>query len=301
LIVNPRARRTGRRYEEWHSAVLAELEKRFVVETHESRSADHVTELSAQLARRDAALVVAAGGDGTINRVVRGIVGTDTALGVMPLGTANDLARELGIPASPAAAAQLLVRAPRRMDVVEVNGVPYVTVGGLTLVSESALLVNRLKARPLLRGAANVLGSSVYRLAATAKLLGGRHIRTRLRISYDDEHGVEHALDVHAHALFVTNHRTLGGGLRLPVHGDASDGLFELVWVPVRARPSLAINFARLSAGTPLSAGVLEVVRASRATVRTDHDDAFVADGELLATGRDFELVVRPGSLCIVA
>lgn len=299
IVVNPRARRTGSAG--WRDAVVNELSKRYAVESHESQSAQDVTELSAHFARLGAALVVAAGGDGTINRVVRGIAGTATSLGILPLGTANDLAREIGIPHDVTSAARLLVEtsSPHRIDVVTANGIPYVTVGGLTLVSQSAMLVNRLKATRVARGAANALAGGVYRLAATAKLLGGRRIRTRLHVEYEDDDGSARTIDVHAHALFVTNHRTLGGGLRLPVEGNAHDGLFELAWVPVRSRLSLTINFARLSAGTPLAPGVLEVVRARRAVVHTDHEDAFVADGELLATGREFDLAVRPRALSV--
>jgi YegS/Rv2252/BmrU family lipid kinase len=299
MIVNPRARLVGNR--NWYDETLASLSRRFSVETQESGSASAATELARVYASRQAALVIAAGGDGTINLVARGLAGSDTTLGILPLGTANDLARELGVPRDLRQATEHLLDAtPRRIDLVEANGVPYCTVGGLTLVSQSALLVNALKSRPRMRRLTNAFGSGVYRLAATANLLSGRQIRTRMQIEYVDERGAAHGLDVHAHALFVTNHRTLGGGLRLPVDASASDGVFELCYVPVRPRLSLTINFARLSAGRPLPPGVLETVRATQAMVRTDHDDTFVADGELLATGREFNLVIRPRSLSIL-
>jgi len=66
--------------------------------------------------------VVACGGDGTINDILQGLVGTNTALGVIPLGTANALAHDLGMPMNPVKAARALVNAtPRRYAVGRVS------------------------------------------------------------------------------------------------------------------------------------------------------------------------------------
>lgn len=68
----------------------------------------HATELARQAAQEGVRIVVAAGGDGTIAEVAAGLAGSDSALGVLPLGTANVLALELGIPRAPAEAAAVL-------------------------------------------------------------------------------------------------------------------------------------------------------------------------------------------------
>ena len=87
----------------------------------------------------------------------------------------------------------------------------------------------------------------------------------------------------------------------LPVYASASDGVFELCYVPARPRHSLMLNFARLSAGAPIPDGVLVRVRATEGTIETGHDEAFVADGELLATGQRFRVRVLPGALLVIA
>lgn len=302
LIVNPRARMALRGG--WRAAVLPILEARGRLEVATPETAEKTATLARDAARAGYGVVIAAGGDGTMNTVARGLAGTDTPLGILPLGTANDLARELGIPREPAAAASRIVDGvARAVDVVEVNGRPFVGVGGLALVSQSALAVTRVKERsPTARGIANLLGGGVYRLSATANLLGRWRISDAMRITYrSPEIASEQVVELRVAALFVTNHRTAGGGIVLPVDANPADGVFELCVVAERARSSLVVNFARLTAGRPLTPGVLEPLRASHAIIETANEDAFVADGEMLAVGRRFEVSIRQAALRLIA
>jgi diacylglycerol kinase family enzyme len=173
----------------------------------------------------------------------------------------------------------------------------------LALVARAALAVTRFKQRSQsARRMADWLGGHVYRLSATTALLSPWSLDDHLRIAYrDPESGEPHLFETRASALFVTNHSTLGGGLVLPVKADPADGVLEICYVPARARHSLMLNFARLSAGSPIPPGVLESIRATEATIETGREDAFVADGELLAQGRIFEVRVLPRALSIVA
>ena len=302
LLANPRARHALRR--EWRDAVLAVLGRRFETHLVVPTTADDTVRLAREGSEAGYDVVIAGGGDGTVNAVARGLLGSATPLGILPLGTANDLARELGIPRDVAVAAHRIVDgAPHSIDAIDVNGRPYVGVGGLALVAQSALAVTRVKERsPATRAIANILGTSVYRLSATANLLGRRRISDAMRIRYTspDDRG-ERMLELRVAALFVTNHRTAGGGIVLPVDAHPEDGVFELCVVPERARHSLVLNFARLSAGRALASGVLVPHRATHAIVETGSEDAFVADGDLLAVGRRFELRVLPSALRVIS
>jgi diacylglycerol kinase (ATP) len=302
VLVNARARLaiSGA----WRAAVVAELERRYATELVLPRDAPDATRLAHEAAAEGYAVVVAAGGDGTINAVARGIACTQTALGILPLGSANDLAREYGIPRAIDLAARRIVDwEPRVTDLVEVEGSVFCGVGGLALVSRSALAVTRIKQMAVpARRIADALGGHVYRMAATAALLVPWTLDDRIRISYRDaERGDRHRFETMGSAIFVTNHRTLGGGLVLPVDANPSDGAFEIAYVPARPRHSLLLNFARLSAGAAIPPGVLVSVRATAATIETGREDAFVADGELLARGTRFSMRVLPHALRIVA
>ena len=302
IIVNERARLA--RTSGWREAALAEIGRRYETEVVSPPDARGTTRSAHEAAAEGYAVVVAAGGDGTINAVAQALARTRTALGILPLGSANDLAREYGVPARiDAAARRIAERAPRPIDLVEVEGRVFCGVGGLALVSRATLAVTRFKQwSTTARRVADALGGHVYRLSATMALLRPWSLDDRLRIDYQDAvRGERHQFETLASAAFVTNHRTLGGGMVLPVDASASDGVFELCYVPARPRHSLMLNFARLSAGAPIPEGVLVRVRATEATIETGREDAFVADGELLATGRRFVARVLPGALRLVA
>ena len=92
----------------------------------------HALELAHEPRRRQGReLVLAVGGDGTVNEAARGLLGSGVPLGIVPVGSGNGLARTLRIPLSPARALAALENAVvRPMDVGTVNGVPFLNVAG---------------------------------------------------------------------------------------------------------------------------------------------------------------------------
>lgn len=80
-----------------------------------------ITDLASELAVRGCETVVVCGGDGTINEVINGIAGTDTALGIVPLGTANDFATNMGIKDVDGACDIIKQRQTKKIDLVRVN------------------------------------------------------------------------------------------------------------------------------------------------------------------------------------
>lgn len=302
ILINPRARLA--RNARWRDPALSQITTRYAVEVVTPRDAASTTRLAREAASGGAAVVVAAGGDGTVNAVAQGLRGSGAAMGILPLGSANDLARELRIPRHDlAAAARLIVTGTARpADLGVIGGRIFCGVGGIALVARATLAVTRFKQGSWLsKRLANLLGGGVYRVSATAALVGTRELNEDLRVFYRDaETGTHGELSVRASAVFVTNHRTLGGGLVLPVATNANDGVLELCTVPARSRLSLMLNFARLSAGRRIPPGVLQVIRVTEATIETRSEDSFVADGELLAEGRRFEVGVIPHALRVI-
>jgi len=87
--------------------------------------------------------VVAAGGDGTVNEVLRGIAGSGVRLGVLPLGTMNVFARELGLPLDWTSAwARIALGQERRVDMGWANGIPFAQLAGVGFDAQAIRLVN---------------------------------------------------------------------------------------------------------------------------------------------------------------
>jgi len=96
-----------------------------------TRAPGHATELAREAVASGAELVIAVGGDGTVNEVAQGLLGSGAALGVVPVGSGNGLARALRLPLRPAAALAALEAGVRRpIDVGRLNGGLFINVAG---------------------------------------------------------------------------------------------------------------------------------------------------------------------------
>src|SRR5438067_8961657 len=103
--------------------------KGHLVEPHVTLEQGDATGMSAAAARAGADIVIAIGGDGTVNEVVNGLDGFDTPLGIIPLGTANDFATQAGIPTDVDHAMDVILRTkPVRIDTASLNGRRFLNV-----------------------------------------------------------------------------------------------------------------------------------------------------------------------------
>src|SRR5207249_9524321 len=99
------------------------------VELHVTSGPGDAAALTASAVRRGVDVVAAVGGDGTVNECVNGHDGYDVALGIVPLGTANDFARQAGIPVDADHAMDVILqRQPRRVDTGSLNGRRFLNV-----------------------------------------------------------------------------------------------------------------------------------------------------------------------------
>src|SRR6185312_8598820 len=132
-------------------------------------------EVSADIARRrhEADLVIVCGGDGTINSAAKGVLETGLPMGIMPMGTANDLARTLGIPDDLLKAADLIIAGnTSTVDLGEVNGHPFFNVASMGLSADLA--------RGLTPEAKKRWGKLGYGLAALKVMAAARPFRAEI-------------------------------------------------------------------------------------------------------------------------
>jgi YegS/Rv2252/BmrU family lipid kinase len=276
LLVNPGARRGDEAAGEAQAALEALGLDLLVVTSHEPAQVGHII-------RRERAgidRVIVAGGDGTLNAVLQGLVGTDLPLGILPLGTANNLARTMGIPGPLQAAAELAAHGARRwIDLGWVNGRYFFTTASLGLSVEiTEALTHETKQR---------WGALAYGVATLRALARARPFHAD--ISWAGGSRRSRTIQV-----VVGNGRYYGSAL--PVAEDASieDASLDLYSLEVRhwwELVGLAPSIVRGRHGKKRS---VEAIRATEFTVRTSVPMEINVDGEISGrTPASFRVIPR--------
>ena len=121
-------------------------------EITETKHKGHATALAAEAVKNGIPIVVAVGGDGTLNEIAQVLKNTNVTLGVVPRGSGNGLARFAGIPTDTGQALQVLLQGKQqRIDTVLLNGKFFISIAGLGFDAEVALHFNRSKRRGFIR------------------------------------------------------------------------------------------------------------------------------------------------------
>ncbi|HZE58027.1 MAG TPA: diacylglycerol kinase family protein [Chthoniobacterales bacterium] len=236
--------------------------------------------------RKGCELIIAAGGDGTLNEVINGIGENlgEAQVGLIPLGTGNDFARSIGVPTDLEAAIDLIrAGTTRAVDLVRVTSdeLRYfvnVSAGGFSgLVDEKLTPEMKKTWGPLayLRGAA----------AAWPEL---RAYRTTLAFDEDE------SLMLELYNVVVANGRYVASGTLIAPEAEIDDGLLDVVLIPKRPAPELALAMAQIALGTHLSSKTIVFRRAAKLTVNSKPGMWFNVDGELVGNEpARFEIVPR--------
>jgi len=294
VIVNRTAGRS--RDATWERDVFRGFRPTFV---HPANGED-TARLALAHARAGAAAIVVAGGDGTVNRVVNAVADSGVPIALLPCGTANDLARQLDIPTALEAAADRIAHGRvRTLDLVDVNGRAFATVGGLGLPASCALSVVGLK-HGVGRAVLASLGTAVYPLVAAGTVLLRPRDVQRVRVTIRRPGGRTVVVQRVSHGLLLANQGRFGGRLTLPTRSRNDDGIFEIAVLSADRRPRLLATLAALRLGLPISRRALGVWRAVEARIECERPLAFFGDGEAIACARRFRVRIRPGALRVV-
>ncbi len=228
--------------------------------------------------------VVVGGGDGTLNGVIEAVLASGLPLGILPLGTANDLARGLGIPADPVEACRIIADGQvRPIDLGCVNGKHFFNVASLGASVEIARTMQRSRDRNARWG---VLSYPLAMLTAAHRC---RPFRATVRVD-------GHEQDMHSYQISVGNGRFYGGGMLVAEEAALDDGSLDLYSLKVRSIWQLLLHLPALRAGRHQSwRGVLHL-RGSTIVVRTSRSMPINTDGEL-TTRTPAVFTVLPGAL----
>ncbi|MBD3243154.1 MAG: YegS/Rv2252/BmrU family lipid kinase [Chitinivibrionales bacterium] len=184
-----------------------------------TKSAEHATE-EARRATQSHELVVVVGGDGSINAVINGLAGSDTVLGVIPQGSANIFAVQMGIPRDIDKACELIARgSPRQIDLGKIDSRYFACMAGIGFDAYVVKTVNSRLRR--------VLGLGAFALQGLLSL--GTYPFHPIRLTVDDE-----PKPLTCFLAFVGNTKYYGGEVILSPAASLDDGKLDLVMLNYR-------------------------------------------------------------------
>jgi len=225
--------------------------------------------------------IVACGGDGTVNEVLNGLEGTKVALGIIPAGTANDFARQVGIPDDPSAAMDVVLRRkPVIIDTADLNGRRFLNVSSGGVGAEATA-----ETPPDAKAS---LGPVAYFISGLRKLaaLEPQHALFEAPgFRFEDEFLV----------FAVGNARATGGGALVTPRASVRDGLLDACIVSAMPRKEFAKLVLRVKRGEHLeSDGVrylqvpwLRITSAEAMTVNVDGESTELRHARYHARPRD--------------
>lgn len=214
IVFNPTAGHAGQLEAELEAAAQVWREQGWVVDLQPTNGPGDGRCLARQAAANGYELVVAAGGDGTINEVVNGLVGSQTMLATLPLGTMNVWARELGLPLQPRAAAQtMLAWSPRTIDLGRAGDRYFLLMAGIGF--DAAITAN---VRPDEKRRFGALAYVVRGIKEVMRIRG-----TRARILLDGR-----PIKARVLMIVVGNSQLYGGLVKITHRASIDDGLLDV-------------------------------------------------------------------------
>jgi lipid kinase YegS len=257
-------------------------ERGHVVAPHVTWEEGDGTRFARDAAARGVDAVIAVGGDGTVNEVVNGLAGSETPLGIIPFGTANDFARQAGIPDDPGKAMDVILHdEPRTIDLAELNGRRFLNV------STGGMAAEATAETPL--DAKETLGPLAYAITGVRKLAQLRRYTA---------HVTGPGLDLHCKFLFIAvgNARATGGGSRVTPRALVTDGLLDVCIIESMPRADFARLLLKLRRGDHLGEAGVHYLQLPELTVAARRPVSVNVDGEPMQA-RTLRYVAVPGAL----
>jgi diacylglycerol kinase (ATP) len=282
LLVNPKARRGAESIDQACDLLMSSGFTLVRRKPGENESLGDLIRDSAD----DCDLVIVGGGDGSLNASAKALMETQLPLAVLPLGTANDFARTIGLPPDPVEAARVITQIePRAIDLGEVNGHLFFNVASIGF---SAELAAQLSA-----DAKKKFGVFGYGLVAARLLAKSRLFTARLEHDGTTE-------KIKTLQVSVGNGRHYGGGMTVEENATADDGKLDFYSLEVDHWWRLMRLLPSLRKGTQGQWDDVRAFRTTEVTIRTSKPRPVNTDGEL-TTETPAHFKIRPKAIQVYA
>ena len=246
--------------------------------------AGHAPDLAREAANQGVAIVVAVGGDGTVNEVARGLLHTETALAILPKGSGNGLARHLGIPMGLDGALRVINKANiTTIDSGQINGHPFFTTAGIGFDAYISSVFAGNKKR----------GLQTYVELVMKEVLNYKHLPVIASINGN-------TLDTDCFVMAFANAAQYGNNAYIAPNADIQDGLLDVCLVR-RLDLIKALNLSYCMLTKQLAnADSAEYFQTDRVNVQAEEEMMYHADGDYLGKAQTFEVSMVPQSLRVL-
>ncbi|MDQ7948168.1 MAG: diacylglycerol kinase family lipid kinase [Pedobacter sp.] len=244
--------------------------------------AGHAAELAT--AATDFGMVVAVGGDGTVNEVASALVGTHKPLGIIPLGSGNGLARFLKIPMNTKRAIQLLNHHRQlRMDAAKMNGRYFFNMAGMGFDAHISLIFAHNKSR----------GLKGYVEMGLKEIISYKPQTYHIEIDGEK-------LDRTALAISIANSAQYGNNVYISPKSSIDDGLLDVCIVKNFPKYKLPILAYQMIRSLTDRSDLVEIIQGRSIQIKREKKDAVHLDGEPFMMGNNIDVTILPLSLTVI-
>jgi diacylglycerol kinase (ATP) len=287
IIINPIAGGGG------HSVgARVDLARRVARECGESadvsvtEAAGHARMLARAARSNGARVVIGWGGDGTVNEIASELAFADVPIGIVPAGSGNGLARELGLRRQPSAALRVALTGRRRtIDLGEISDRFFVNIAGVGLDAYVAAAFNAAGGR--------LRGTRGYVLHTARSLIGYRPRRYHLTIG-------GRPVQTTALLIVVANGTEFGNGMLIAPGARLDDGALDVVIVRERSRLATICRVPWLLCRSISRVPAWSSERSSTVSIECDEPMMYHVDGESVQGGTRLEARVHAGGLTVM-
>jgi YegS/Rv2252/BmrU family lipid kinase len=258
---------------------------KFTYEFKFTEYAGHAAVLSKEAVKNNTGIIVAVGGDGTINEIASQMIGSESVLGIIPLGSGNGLARHLGIPRIvPLAIRQINRFNVTSIDTATLNGVPFISIAGMGFDAKVARLFSKSQKR----------GFFTYAHLITNHFLQYKPKKYRLKL--------EDGTEITKRAFFISfaNSNQFGYNTAIAPNAQLRDGQLDICIVQKPNVFELPIIANLLLLRAIDKSQYVETIRASRFTVQQKRNRWINIDGEPKKLKKKIDVEVKPLSLKVI-
>lgn len=289
LIANPGAGKPA------ETAKNVELATRYLkqngieIDVALAKPKEEATPLAKQAVKDRYKIIIAMGGDGTLEAVLRGMVGSKVRLGIIPTGTANNMAKSLGIPANLEEACALIAsQNTRKLDVgqVKLKNAKKLYFFELTTIGLVAALYP---------DAHKVQDGALTKIKDVAMTIIHQEIQPKVYLTLDDESKIK----VETMLVVVSNTPMFGNNFLVAPQASLQDGLLDISVYPNFSKAELIAYYARVMNEGYADNEKIQRYRARKVEIKTSPKMDVMADGVMLGKGK-VEVKSRPGALWVI-